>query len=413
VLFPPPQLRPTGEPIVVTGAGVVTALGLGWARNLEGFRAGRVAMRRVTLLDVSGRRVKQAAEVDLPEGMPATRLEPKQLRRLDRGARMLLLAAEEAWRQSGWVPCENLPLVLGTTGAGMTLGESYYRQTVTPPYRTGGQPVRVTHYQAQRQALDLADAFGFGGPVTIISNACASGANAIGHAWSLIRSGRAERVLAGGYDALAQVTFSGFDVLQALSPTRCRPFDAGRDGLALGEGAAIVALETLESARRRNAEVLGVLAGYGAATDIHHLTQPHPEGTAAWAAMTAACESAGVEPDDIDYVNAHGTGTILNDSAEANAINRWAGSRVATLPVSSTKSSVGHLLGAAGAVEAVVCLMALREGFRPPSSTTETVDPICRFRVVTQPQDGMLRAVLSNSFGFGGSNASLVFRSAL
>jgi 3-oxoacyl-[acyl-carrier-protein] synthase II len=248
--------------------------------------------------------------------------------------------------------------------------------------------------------------------VTIISNACASGANAIGHAWSLIRTGRAERVLAGGYDALAQVTFAGFDVLQALSPTGCRPFDVGRDGLALGEGAAVLTLETRESARRRGASILGVLAGYGAATDIHHLTQPHPEGNAAWASMTAACDSAGLAPTDIDYVNAHGTGTVLNDSAEATAINRWAGARAPTLPVSSTKSSVGHLLGAAGAVEAVVCLMALREGFLPPSSTTETVDPLCRFPVVTRPRPAMLRAVLSNSFGFGGSNASLVFRRA-
>jgi 3-oxoacyl-[acyl-carrier-protein] synthase II len=398
---------------VVTGAGVVTALGLGWAANLEGFRSGRLGMRPVTLLDVSGRRVKQAAEVDLPVAMPSTRLQRRQLGRLDRGARMLLLAADEAWRQSGWEPSEDLPLVLGTTGAGMTLGEAYYRQAIATPVRTRGQGVRVTHYQAQRQALDLADAFGFSGPVTIISNACASGSNAIGHAWSLVRSGRAERVLTGGYDALAQVTFSGFDVLQALSPTRCRPFDAGRDGLALGEGAAVLALETRESARRRQAEILGVVAGYGATTDIHHLTQPHPEGIAALASMIAACASAGLGPGQIDYVNAHGTGTILNDSAEATAINRWAGPRARTLPVSSTKSSVGHLLGAAGAVEAVVCLMAMREGFLPPSSTTETVDPVCGFRVVTRPERGELRAVLSNSFGFGGSNASLVFRSAL
>jgi 3-oxoacyl-[acyl-carrier-protein] synthase II len=364
-------------------------------------------------LDVSGRRVKRAGEVDLPEHMPTTRLGVRQETRMDRGARMLLLAAEEAWGQSGWEPSEDLPLVLGTTGAGMTLGEAYYRQALATPHQFRGQSVRVTHYQAQRQALDLADAFGFRGPVTIISNACASGANAIGHSWSLIRAGRAERVLTGGYDALAQVTFSGFDVLQALSPTYCRPFDAGRDGLALGEGAAVLALETGASARRRGSNILGVVAGYGMATDIHHLTQPHPEGTAALASMRAACERAGLGPDEIDYVNAHGTGTVLNDSAEALAINRWAGPRAQLLPVSSVKSSVGHLLGAAGAVEAVVCLMALREGFLPASTTTETVDPVCQFPVVTRPRDASVRAVLSNSFGFGGSNASLVFRSAL
>jgi 3-oxoacyl-[acyl-carrier-protein] synthase II len=413
VLFPPPQATQTGEPIVVTGAGVVTALGVGWTRNLEGFRDGRVGLRQVTWLDVTGRRVSRAAEVDLPDALPVTRLEAKQLKRMDRGARMLLLAAEEAWHQSGWEAQAELPLVLGTTGAGMTLGEAYYRQALEAPHRFRGQPIRATHYQAQRQALDVLDAFGINGPVTIISNACASGANAIGHAWTLLRAGRAERVLAGGYDALAQVTFSGFDVLQALSPTSCRPFDARRDGLALGEGAAILALETARGARRRGAEILGVLAGYGMATDIHHLTQPHPEGTAALAAMVAACAEAGLGPADIDYVNAHGTGTVLNDSAEASAINRWAGARAGSLPVSSTKSSVGHLLGAAGAVEAVVCLMALREGFLPPTTTTEVIDPVCQFPVVTRARGAVLRAVLSNSFGFGGSNASLIFRSGL
>ncbi len=413
MLFPLPPSNAPGDSIVVTGVGVVTALGIGWVKNLDGFRAGQVGFRPVTLLDVSGRRVKEAAEIDLPKDMPATRLNARQIRRMDRGARILLLAAEEAWRQSGWEPSEALPLVLGTTGAGMTLGEAYYRQALATPTRFRGQPVRVTHYQAQRQALDIVDAFGFSGPITIISNACASGANAIGHGWSLLRMGRAERVLAGGYDALAEVTFAGFDVLQALSPTRCRPFDASRDGLGLGEGAAVLAMETADSARRRGAEILGVVAGYGMATDIHHLTQPHPEGTAALAAMEMACERAALGPADIDYVNAHGTGTVLNDSAEASAINRWAGARARTLAVSSTKSSVGHLLGAAGAVEAVVCIMALREGFLPPTVTTETVDSACQFELVTRPRSATSRAVLSNSFGFGGSNASLVFRSCL
>src|SRR5262249_16832419 len=153
------------------------------------------------------------------------------------------------------------------------------------------------------------------------------------------------------------LVFAGFDSLQALSPTRCRPFDAHRDGLALGEGAAVLTLESLDQARERSARILGEIVGYGAATDAYHLTQPHPQGEAAFATMTAACQEAGVIPQQIDYVNAHGTGTPLNDSAEAAAINRWAGGHVSKLPVSSTKSSIGHLLGGAGAVEAVVCLM--------------------------------------------------------
>src|SRR2546427_529968 len=149
--------------------------------------------------------------------------------------------------------------------------------------------------------MDFAEAFGFTGPITIIANACASGANAIGHAWELVRRGRALRVLSGGYDALSQLVFAGFDSLQALSPTRCRPFDAHRDGLAIGEGAAVLTLETLEHAQRRHATVLGEILGYAAATDAHHLTQPHPQGDAAFATMTAACESAGVTPQQIGY----------------------------------------------------------------------------------------------------------------
>jgi 3-oxoacyl-[acyl-carrier-protein] synthase II len=266
------------------------------------------------------------------------------------------------------------------------------------------------NYQPQVQARSILDALGCSGPITVISTACASGANAIGHAADLIRGGQAERVIAGGYDALGQLVFSGFDSLQALSPTVCRPFDARRDGLALGEGAAVVNLETLASAQRRGAEILGELIGYGTSIDQHHLTQPHPQGNTTSAVMRQACANARVTPDEIDYVNAHGTGTLLNDGSEALAINDWAGPRAGTLPVSSTKASIGHLLGGAGAVEAVVCLMVLREQWLPPQRLFETPDPACKFPIVREPRDAAVKVVLSNSFGFGGVNASLIFR---
>lgn len=409
MLFPFPDSTSPAR-VVVTGAGVITALGLGWEANAEGFRVGRVAIRPVTLFDVQRQRVKTAAEADVSPALPSTRLGRRQIARLDRAAKLLLLAAHEAWRQSGWEASEQLPIVLGTTSGGMSQGEAYYRHAVQTPRSHSGQPTRVLEYQAQQQALLLADALGIGGPITIIANACASGANAIGHAWDLIRNGRAERVLTGGYDALSQLVFAGFDSLQALSPTQCRPFDATRDGLALGEGAAMLTLETLESARNRNAEILGEIVGYGAATDAHHLTQPHPEGDAALASMNTACASAEIAADTIGYVNAHGTGTPLNDSAEANAINRWAGTHAGKLPVSSTKACIGHLLGAAGAVEAVVCLMALRGQWLPPTSTLQSPDPVCHFPVVRKPADAKLEYALTNSFGFGGANASLVLR---
>jgi 3-oxoacyl-[acyl-carrier-protein] synthase II len=410
MLFPFQPTSAAPPRVVITGAGIVTALGLGWKPNAEGFRAGRSAFRPVSLFDVSRQRVKTAAEVDLPDALPPTGLSRRQMGRLDRAGKMLLLAANEAWQQAGWKPAANLPLVLGTTAGGMSLGEDYFRQAVQSPVRHRRQPTRAIHYQPQVQARMVLDALGFGGPITIISNACASGSNAIGQAWNLIRRGQAEHVLAGGYDALSLMVFAGFDALQALSPTVCRPFDARRDGLALGEGAALVALETLELAQRRNALILGELIGYGTTIDQHHLTQPQPEGNAALAAMNLACDAARLGPKEVDYINAHGTGTVLNDSAEASAISRWAGSRAATLPVSSMKASIGHLLGAAGAVEAVICLMALREQWLPAQAAFETPDPACNFSIVYQPRDARVNVALSNSFGFGGVNATLIFR---
>lgn len=411
MLFPPDNPIPHPPPrVVVTGAGIVSALGIGWRDNAAGFRAGRTAFRPVSRFDVSRQRAKTAGEVTLPSLLPATRLSSRQVARLDRAGTMLLLAAHEAWVQSGWEPADGLPLVLGTTAGGMCLGEAYFRTAVQEPRRHRRQPTRALHYQAHTQACVLASALGFSGPVTIISTACASGANAIGHAWELIRRGQTERALCGGHDALCQMVFVGFDALQALSPTTCRPFDAHRDGLALGEGAAILALETIDCARRRGAVILGELVGYGTTIDAYHLTQPHPQGDAALTAMTLACQSARVTPSDIGYINAHGTGTPLNDIAEASAINRWAEARSATLPVSSTKASIGHLLGGAGAVEAVVCLMALREQWLPPEITLEIPDPACQFPIVREPQDARLNVALSNSFGFGGVNATLILR---
>jgi 3-oxoacyl-[acyl-carrier-protein] synthase II len=412
VLFPAPRSSSAAKAhrVVVTGAGIITAYGAGWKINAEGFRSGRTAFRPVTLFDVSRQRCKIAAEIDLPENLPPNRLSAGDLRRLQRASRLLLLAGHEAWSQCGWTPESPLPLVLGTTSGEMRLGQDYLIQALHSPRSFKRQASRVTHYLVQQQGINLANALGFHGELIHISNACASGANAIGHAWEMVREGRAERVLTGGYDALCHLTFAGFDTLQVLAPTPCRPFDAGREGLTLGEGAAVLALENGDSAQRRGAEILGEIIGYGATTDTHHLTQPQPEGNAALAAMRAACASAGLGPEQIDYVNAHGTATPQNDASEAAAIQSWAGARTATLPVSSTKAGVGHLLGAAGAVEAVASLMALRGQWLPPETSLQNPDPACRFQIVRQPVEAKIKTALSNSFGFGGANASLIFR---
>ena len=398
--------------VVVTGAGIVTGHGVGWTINAACFRTGATAFRPVSHFDVTRQRARVAAEVALPPWVPEGSRPKQAERRLDRAARLLILATVEATHQARWTRgSKNIPCVFGTTSGGMALGETYYRNTLQASGGALGQATRVAGYPAQAQARAAQDAAGISGPVTLIANACASGTNAIGHAFQMLRHGRAERVLSGGYDALSQLVFAGFDSLQALSTTRCRPFDVARDGLALGEGAGVLCLETLDHARSRGAaEILGEIIGYGAATDLHHLTQPHPDGNAAMAAMTAACRLAGVGVDQIDYINAHGTGTLLNDAAEAAAINRWAGANAGRVAVSSTKSGIGHLLGAAGAVEAVVCLMTLREQWLPPETKVESVDPVCRFRLVRAPEDARVEMVLSNSFGFGGSNGTLIFR---
>jgi 3-oxoacyl-[acyl-carrier-protein] synthase II len=406
--------------VVVTGVGLVTAYGAGWEANAEGFRSGRPAFSPVTLFDVSRQRVKTAAQVCLPAALPEWRLSQRRQQRLERAAKILLLAGGEALAQAGWPLSERagVPIVLGTTSGGMSRGEEFYREarrTSGGSKRDRSQPSRVTYYLAQRQAIELAEAFGLAGSVTMIANACAAGANAVGHAWEQIRSGQCERVLAGGYDALSQLVFAGFDSLQALSPTVCRPFDQNRDGLALGEGAAVLTLESLQSAEARGAAILGEIAGYGAATDSHHLTQPHPEGQTALTTMRLACAAAKVQPHQIAYVNAHGTGTQLNDSAETAAINVWAGKFADEVFVSSTKAGIGHLLGAAGAVEAALCVISLREQWLPPMLSTMTPDRAIRFRLVQRPVKAKelgkpFEYALSNSFGFGGANATLIFR---
>lgn len=394
--------------VVITGAGILTAHGAGWQANAAAFRSGQVSLRRITLFDVSRQRVTIAGEVQLP-GLPPHHLGRRDLQRMERGTHLLIHAAKEALASSG-LPLTEFPAVLGTSAGGMTLGEALYRQAHASPPSGRGQATRAVFYQAQQQAAVMQRALGITGPLTVISNACASGANAIAHAASLVRRGDAPAVLGGGYDALSQLVFAGFDTLKALSPTVARPFDAHRDGLALGEGAGVMMLENFAHARARGATILAEIVGTGASTDLHHLTQPHPQGDAALASMTAACAMAGLSPDEIDYVNSHGTGTPLNDVAEALAIQRWAGASVRRIRVSSTKGGTGHLLGGAGAVEAIICLMALREGFLPPCVNVEAPDPACTFDLICEPREATLRTALTNSFGFGGSNATLLFR---
>jgi 3-oxoacyl-[acyl-carrier-protein] synthase II len=244
--------------------------------------------------------------------------------------------------------------------------------------------------------------------------ACSAGAMAIGCALDLVRRGRAQVALAGGAEPLSTLTLYGFQALRALSPEPCRPFDADRRGLSLGEGAAILVLEELGAARARGATILAELAGFGATADGHHMTAPAPDGEGAARATLAALADAGLAPTEIDYVNAHGTGTPHNDPAEAAALRRVFAGRTERLPVSSTKSQLGHTLAAAGALEAAATVLALGAGFVPATVTLLRPDPACELdHVAGSPRRAQLRAALSSSFGFGGNNAVLALRSAI
>lgn len=400
--------RPARHRVVVTGCGIVTPHGIGWRENSIGFRTGAKRFGEVSLFDVSRQRCRRAAEVDTERlNSCIVELCGKRTPRLDRSAKLWLAAATEAWRQSAYPLAKEVPSFVGTTSGGMALGEGLLREARTTPCILPGQSHKVVHYMGHHAAVEAARFHGWTSPPRVVACACASGASAIAHAWRHVAAGRSSIAVAGGYDALSHLVFAGFDSLQALSLTSCRPFAESRDGLMLGEGAAALVLETLDAAQSRGAHILGEIAGCATAIDCHHLTQPEPSGSAAVSCLNEVCSLAGWHPSDVDYLNAHGTGTLLNDASETAAIHAWAGTEANRLAVSSTKSSVGHLLGAAGAVEAAVCLMALDGQWLPPQTETGLKDPACGFDLVDAPREQAVQRILSNSFGFGGANACL------
>jgi 3-oxoacyl-[acyl-carrier-protein] synthase II len=291
----------------------------------------------------------------------------------------------------------------------MSFGEAFYRAQVAKR-RTRARAAWLANYLPQKPVLDVEEAWPSAAPSQIIANACASGTNAVGHAFRLVRSGLHRRVLCGGYDAISEMVFVGFDSLQASTAEKIRPFDKARTGLVLGEGAALLALEEFESARQRGAPILAEITGYGISTDNHHLPQPHPSGIGPRQAMERALADAHRAPGEVDYINAHGTATVFNDATEGTAISEVFGDRV---PVSSTKSMMGHALGGAGAIEAAFSVLALREQFLPPNINLQEVDPAWRLNIVANAaRDARVRCVVSNSFGFGGTNASIVLEEA-
>lgn len=378
--------------VVITATGIVSPLGVGSPDTVAALREGRDCVAPVTAFDVSKCRSKTAGHAPLIEAGDA---------RVHPASRMMMEAAAQLRRgDAGFAP---ELAVIGTTSGGMSDGERFFR---TQGKRERGHAAMLANYPGQRPVLDCLHALGTSAPAQIIANACASGTNAVGHAFRLIRAGLHDSVLAGGYDALCELVYVGFDSLQAATTDKVRPFDRGRTGLVLGEGAALLALEEMESATHRGAPILAEVTGYGISTDNHHLTQPHPSGIGPEMAMSRALADARRDAADIDYINAHGTATAFNDSSEGVAIAKLFGARV---PVSSTKAMMGHSLGAAGAIEAVFCVLALNGGFLPPNINYREADPAFDLNIVANAaREAGLRAVLSNSFGFGGTNASVI-----
>ena len=391
--------------VAVVAAGVVSPLGFGLDETLDSLRDARDCVTPVARFSVAQCRCKTAGQV-ADERLRDQSENGRRAKRLHRASHMMICALREALQQDRQFKPELA--VIGTTSGGMSFGENYFR-SVLQHRELRRSPTWIANYPAQKPVIDALDAFHISAPCQIIANACASGTNAIGHGFECIRSGRYEGVLTGGYDAISELVFVGFDSLQASTPEKCRPFDRQRTGMVLGEGAAILALENLEIARARGANVLAEITAYGISTDNFHMTQPEPSGSGPRQAMQQALMSARLAPPEIDYINAHGTATPFNDSAEGKAISEI----FERVPVSSTKGMMGHSLGAAGAIEAIFCLLALRHQFLPANINFQSPDTDVDLDIVAnEMRPARVNTVLSNSFGFGGTNASIVLQRA-
>ena len=415
---------PARRQVVVSGIGAVSGFGWGVEPLWAGLRAGATAIRPFVRFDSSQHRTRLAAEV--PAAPPTPGATPAGLAagrsRLSFADRFAVAAAAEALAGAGLgetlggeadersAPAAGAAGVFfGSSTGGMWESENY----LAGVWAGGRPPLRLLAAQQVNCPGDaVARRFGVTGPVSTISSACASGALAIGAALAAVRSGEVEVALTGGADSLCQLTYAGFNALRSVDEAPCRPFREGRGGLSLGEGAAVLVLEPLARVLARGAEPLAVLLGAGAACDAHHMTAPEPAGRGAAAALAAALADAGLEAAEIDFVNAHGTGTPLNDVAEWHALERVFGARARCLPVAATKAGVGHLLGSAGAIEALVTVLSLQRGeLHPVPFAAVPVDAACPVALVAGaplPLAGA-RAAASISLAFGGSNAALVF----
>jgi 3-oxoacyl-[acyl-carrier-protein] synthase II len=405
--------------VVVTGMGAVTPLGIGVDETWSAMLEGKSGVGLITQFDAAAFATKIAGEV---KGFdPALYIEAKEIKKMDRFIHLAIAASRMAMEQSGLqvteANAERVGVMVGSGMGGLIAIEKYHAITLEKG------PRKITPFFIPMLIVNLASGhisiiFGAKGPNSAVVTACATGTHNIGDAFKIIQRGDADAMIAGGTEAcVTPMGIGGFNAMKALStrndePQRAsRPFDLDRDGFIMGEGAGLMVLEELEHAKARGANILAELAGYGLSGDAYHLTAPAPNGEGAARCIKMAMKDASMSPEDISYVNAHGTSTKFNDEFETMAIKSSLGDRAYKVPVSSTKSMTGHLLGAAGGVEAIVAVKTIMEGKIPPTINYETPDPLCDLDYVPNTaRDMEVKAALSNSFGFGGTNGCLIFK---
>jgi len=405
--------------VVITGLGSINALGHTVDEYWAGLMAGKCGIGRVTQFDVTDFACQIGAEVR--DWDPALHMDPKEARRNDRYTHFGFCAARQAVKDAALDMTkedgDRVGVLVGSGIGGMATYEAQLRNLFEKGPRKVSPftiPSLIGNICSGMIAIDL----GARGPNFGVVSACATSTHALGEAFHTIRRGEAEVMVAGGTEAsITPFAYAGFCSMKAMStrndePERaCRPFDSGRDGFVMGEGAGVLVLESLEHAQARGARIYGEIVSYAATCDAFHITQPDPDGRGLTLAMSRALSFGGVKPEEVDYINAHGTSTPYNDKFETIAIKKVFGEHARKLAVSSTKSMTGHLLGAAGGVEAVACIKAMQNGMIPPTINLEQQDPECDLDYVpNQARAAKLRCVLSNNLGFGGQNASIVFR---
>ena len=397
--------------VAITGMGVFCSTGENTEEFLQSLKESKTGIGPITLFDTSKYPCKIGAQIR--DYRPEKYFEKKRLKRLSRADQFALIASEEAVKTSGihYYPSEEVGICLGAGAGGMFEAETYHREILL---KGKSKPSLLWPFIPSFTTDCVADRYGFSGPKFTVTTACSSSATAIGYGADLIRSGKCKAILCGGSEALSELTFGGFNSLKAMDPSPCKPFDRRRSGMSLGEGAGLLVLEDFDQAVKRGVKMYAGFLGYGIGGEAYHITAPEPTGMREARMMREALEEGGIPSTEVDYINAHGTGTPLNDKVETLSIKNVFKERAYSIPISSIKSMVGHCLGSAGVIEAIASILSMTHQFIPPTLNHQEGDEDCDLDYVPGKSREMeLEVVLSNSFAFGGNCTTLVFKKYL